>query len=119
MEKGETSQFKGKPIEEIDIDLEENLLSSKNNINEEKDITVQDQYSFQNQDVVEDIAVNHQETENNKKKKKRVLVPWTEEQKKIISNFFAEHVRKKKPPRKNECVKIKEENPEINTIKTG
>ena len=46
-------------------------------------------------------------------KKKRILEPWTEAQKKVASSYFKENLKTKIPPKKNECLMLKEENPDI------
>lgn len=49
---------------------------------------------------------------------KRVLEPWTKKQKEITLEFFRKHLRKKIPPKKDECIKLQEENPGLFTNKT-
>lgn len=45
--------------------------------------------------------------------KRRVLVPWTAQQKSAALKFFREHIKSKKPPKRHECERLKDEYPEL------
>lgn len=46
-------------------------------------------------------------------RRKRILEPWTEEQKEKALSYFENYLARKIPPKKNECLLLKEENPEL------
>lgn len=41
-------------------------------------------------------------------KKPRVLITWTQEQKGIVLKYFADHINKKRPPKRWECMALKQ-----------
>lgn len=51
-------------------------------------------------------------------KRKRILEPWTQTQKERALSYFKNHLQKKLPPKKYECVSLKEENPKLFSNKT-
>ncbi|KAL1488528.1 hypothetical protein ABEB36_014992 [Hypothenemus hampei] len=109
METGGTVDFKGKTLNEININMEEDLME-KNDVDDETS------------DIEEPIhpiplpptntETNNSEVESNKKSKS-IKIPWTEEQKKIVRLYFAQHIKKRKPPKRLECEALKEKNTEI------
>ena len=46
-------------------------------------------------------------------KKKRTLEPWTDSQKEVVLSYFKNHLKKKIPPKKNECLHLKSEHPDL------
>ncbi|KAK9873740.1 hypothetical protein WA026_002096 [Henosepilachna vigintioctopunctata] len=112
MEKGDTSKFKGKQIQDIEVDFEKNLLSDEENeekenerLSEEKEIVPK---------IIGPVGLAQVGLDQERSRTKtRVLVPWTQDQKNIIQTFFAEHIRKRKPPRKRECEQLIENYPEV------
>lgn len=121
MEKGAVSEFKGKTLDEINKDMEEDLMSGNN----------EDEPYCLNIEPIENIrknvntcaSVSHEKIDNNSSnsknekgkcpKKGRVLVKWTDEQKRIVSEFFAQHIKKKKNPKRAECEELKEKHKEL------
>ncbi|KAL1510052.1 hypothetical protein ABEB36_004708 [Hypothenemus hampei] len=109
MENGGTVDFKGKTLNEININMEEDLME-KNDVDDETS------------DIEEPIhpiplpptntETNNSEVESNKKSKS-IKIPWTEEQKKIVRLYFAQHIKKRKPPKRLECEALKDKNTEI------
>lgn len=101
MEKGEAEKYTGKTLDEIDINLEDNLMD--------------DVYEH---DGVEDMVINQtaQSPDSSilpqkcSEKTKRILVPWTTDQKTAVKDFFKKHILKKIPPKKDECLKVRELN---------
>ncbi|XP_072387629.1 uncharacterized protein [Diabrotica undecimpunctata] len=115
MEKGKAGQFKGKSLEEIEINLEEDIMEDDDGHNNE----VFGEQKNETNDVIESKG---SESCNNEKKgildmkaknKKRVLVPWTENQKKVVKMYFKTHIKQKRPPKKSECEDLILKNPDI------
>lgn len=115
MEKGEAGQFKGKSLDEINLDLDEpieepekELMKRQEEIAEENDVIAEE-----NDDI-------HNEEENSNKEKpqrvmkgKRILVPWTSQEKKVVLQFFRNHIKNKRPPKRGECEDLISNNPEL------
>ncbi|KAK5647978.1 hypothetical protein RI129_002870 [Pyrocoelia pectoralis] len=104
MEKGGASEYQGKALEDININLNENLLSN----GEESD-------ESDGEDIFEETAKKPEQTNIQqpeiiipKKGKIRTLVPWTQQQKKVVKEYFRKNIAKKKPPIRSECEKLKE-----------
>lgn len=133
MERGEAGAFKGKPLNEIDINLDENLLINdepNNSDNDPMELNVTNEtcsvdsssYTVTTSSVVFDDIFSETDSTctslpppDNKKlpKKKRVLVPWTKEQKEVVTKYFSNHIRGKKTPKRCECDNLKETHPEL------
>nr|CAI5851676.1 unnamed protein product [Callosobruchus analis] len=130
MEKGQASQYKGKNLEEIEIDLEENLLNEReeNESIEKPDEAdaYDEEHSLDNtvtetQAVPDQLNVNMPEHKKDKEsdnqqqrgRKKRLLIPWTEKQKRLATTHFAKHIKNSKPPRKHECDELIDAYPNI------
>lgn len=120
MEKGNAGKFKGKSLDEIDLNLEEKLIKGieedglyerieqnlENGDNEPKygliperrNVDENEERRYTEKEVREKtVSIECQnQTIRYSKKGKRILIPWTEEQKKIIMSYFKNHVRSKK-----------------------
>lgn len=119
MEDGSAGKYKGKSLDEIDINLEENLLAPGDNINDDDSCDEKKDWERRDYENKEDLstemfgktsdpAQNLTALTENKatKKKQRILIPWTTEQKTIVKEFFKEHIMKQKPPKRGECEEI-------------
>lgn len=115
MEKGEAGEYKGKSLDEINIDLNENLLINDDDEginaedNDREEIT-EDLFHTKNEvatDKIQEIKVQVQ------KERKRILVPWTVEQKRVVSTYFKSHIERKIPPKRKECDELKSTYPEL------
>ncbi|KAJ8963024.1 hypothetical protein NQ314_005610 [Rhamnusium bicolor] len=125
MENGKAADFKGKSLDEIEIDLEEDLLNS--NLYEtdvaDKDLSEYEDDNFEDDNETRSnslIANRSNKNLDNKifvkyepKRKVRTLIPWTAEQKQIVTEFFTEHIKISKPPKRNECEELIEKHPEL------
>lgn len=101
MEKGGATEFKGKTLNEINIDLDEDLLEHR-----DSDGALDDQpHDLSIVQEIDDISEFRQE--NATTKKARVLEPWTEKQKHLVLKYFAGHIKKKKPPKRHECEQLR------------
>lgn len=118
MENGSVGKYKGKTLDEINIDMDEDLLTDtiKGNdldLNIEPINANDKQIEYLNTKETE-AKVGSEDVKKGKcPKKGRVLVKWTPEQKKVITDFFADHIKKKRPPKKAECEVVIENNKEL------
>ncbi|KAI4455762.1 hypothetical protein MML48_9g00013797 [Holotrichia oblita] len=104
MEKGQAGEFKGKSLDDINLNMEENLLenSEKTNTHMDENLAIDD-IGNECPNTIESNENQITTTENvtsaqkkNSKQKKRVLIPWTEGQKKVVCSFFKGHIKAKK-----------------------
>ncbi|CAG9773287.1 unnamed protein product [Ceutorhynchus assimilis] len=118
MEKGGADHYKGKSIDEIDIDMEENLLGDKecddNSDDDEDENPIIDELldtskpsTSRCQDIASSNEIDEESATTIKKRKNRKLVPWTDEQKTVTLDYFKEHIELKKPPKRLECEDLK------------
>lgn len=123
MEKGEAGKYKGKTLDEVDISLDNELSESDNEKEDDTNIVqVRMDSSLLDDDIEESL-----ETTNNVKSfeitrkgvgSKRILVPWTNQQKEVVRKFFAAHIKEARPPKREECERLKEKYPELLENKT-
>lgn len=111
MEQGSSARYKGKSLDEIEIDLNEALEEHDDtpgsDIYEEEEV-------IENDNVASTSRVNHVTEQNpttnrilHKKKKKCIKrIPWTIQQKEIVKEYFKSHITEKKPPKRHECEKL-------------
>lgn len=108
MEKGKAGRFKGKSIDEIDLDLEDNLLDVPENNTHQEEIDYETDRIESPQPSTSAVDDNAGKDTNSsfdasRKPNKRTLVPWTSEQKKIVNTYFKNHIEKRQPPKRAEC----------------
>lgn len=108
MEKGGPSEFKGKSLEEIDIDMEENLLE----MTEDNDESDTEELSFEKSSNSMEQLPSTSSAELikqpiSKKSTIRTLVPWTKQQKKIVKEYFKNHIQTRRAPKRFECEELK------------
>lgn len=109
MESGTAANFKGKTLDEIEINMEEDLIEEDNF--EERDVLEEvENITDAENDMVDNSFPSNEKTAS---KKKRVLVSWTEEQKTAVKEFFYQHIKSKKPPKKAECMELLAQYPEV------
>ncbi|VEN47397.1 unnamed protein product [Callosobruchus maculatus] len=106
--------YKGKSLDEIEIDFD---ISE-----EESDDDKAEEQTYVESDLQTNVTDS---TENEGRRrvvgragKKRCLVPWTAEQKKITEAFFKKHINRRKPPKKFEVVQMVERYPQVFQNKT-
>lgn len=114
MESGSAAQWKGKSLDELDMNFDENLLNGELEVEGQEERDQENSFlDFQEDD---DLEINSAENETNKilqntdKKQRRVLELWTEKQKQFTKDFFMEH---KQPPKKHECEQLKCQYPNV------
>ncbi|KAF5276274.1 hypothetical protein FQA39_LY06623 [Lamprigera yunnana] len=93
MEKGTTAEYKGRCLEEINLNLEEECNKDNNNNNNNNN----------NTPMIPTEDDNNITLIQSNDNKKRVLTSWTENQKKTVKYIFKYHIVKKIPPKKREC----------------
>ncbi|GBP81158.1 hypothetical protein EVAR_25084_1 [Eumeta japonica] len=135
MEDGKADAYKGKSLDEINIDMEENLegeaVDTEDVLNfaetqmtlpeaetvMAKDMphnTPQDPGNPQSENATSayqplaDVSNTSRSTKN-----KRVLVPWTAEQRNVVISHFKTHIRAKKAPKRHEADALKALHPEL------
>nr|CAI5848195.1 unnamed protein product [Callosobruchus analis] len=118
MEDGSADKYKGKSIDEIYLDLDENLLeASTDNDSDNNDDRIIDELieasNSENMCLAPDYSENRQTNLNLQKKPKRILVPWSDEQKRVTTDFFKDHIKKKRSPKRNECEVLKSMFPDL------
>ncbi|VEN35544.1 unnamed protein product, partial [Callosobruchus maculatus] len=98
-QKGSIEQFKGKRKDELEID-DEGVIESDQSDEEEIEL---ESSPGPSRSAVDTSYMN----------KKRNLKKWTTEEKTAALDFFKEHLKKHKPPRKNEVLKLMELYPNL------
>lgn len=115
MENGKAAEYKGKTLDEINVDdeIEEEF---------ETETTNNDIQNFDSDLVREDTDdKNKKRTQvdmNNEKqalptKKRRVLVPWTAEQKRLAQQYFKENIKRGKAPKRSEIDGLYNKYPDV------
>lgn len=109
MTSGGAEQFKGKSLEEIDIDLDpvkEDMIFD----NEIAEITNDDcsAYTKKLEKKEEDKKTVEQQPI---RKKCGVRRNWSIDEKRLIANYFKDHIEKKRAPKKHEIMDFVQENP--------
>ncbi|CAH2100592.1 unnamed protein product [Euphydryas editha] len=132
LEDGQADSFKGKSLDEININMDEELegeglrrediLDFIENTFEESGMAAD---LLTTTDLVpetphkDDAASTYEplvdilKTYLRSKKKRRVLVHWTTPQKNLVINHFKRHIRSKKAPKRCECDALKALHPEL------
>lgn len=122
---GAFEKFKGKRLEEIEID--DMLIEEESEDDDDENKFILDlpddtaETSKKNKENMVTLDNNKHDNEgriNKKKGAKRTLVPWTNQQKKIAEDFFRRNIKKKIPPRKNDVDKMVDQHPNIFNNKT-
>lgn len=112
MERGQAGEFKGKNLEDINVNLDEDLMCVEDENIEERIDDIESE--------INEVEVDENEEEVQKillkkevKTKSRKLVPWTENQKKVVLEYFKNHIKQKKPPKKEECENLIKKHPQL------
>ncbi|KAG5866065.1 hypothetical protein JTB14_025261 [Gonioctena quinquepunctata] len=119
MEDGRGKDFKGRKLNEIELNLEENLLEKEAEVTEDKNLDEklaelldahdEAEYYQNTSSTSKKIEMPNQDSAQ-KPKKHRVLIKWTEEQKTVVQEFFKNHIKKRKPPKRHECEELIKQN---------
>lgn len=120
MEKGEGQQFKGKTLDEIKVNLEDDQISSDHFSDED--------YGFPKSPPLEEV-LNQKEDNSQKydmdmigkkpsqKRKKREVHKWTDEQRKVVAFFFDSEIKAKLAPKKHRVDELYRINQDLNLPK--
>lgn len=129
MEKGDANEYRGKNLDDIDINIDGLISEESDNDNSDlSEIELNDEIIKEHEpkkkfkktthcvpkSITSSIASTKQskkklETINDvvenrsKPKKKFDRIPWTDEQRTITVKYFQKHILLKKPPKKGEC----------------
>uniref|UniRef100_A0A0A9YTF3 Nucleoside diphosphate kinase n=1 Tax=Lygus hesperus TaxID=30085 RepID=A0A0A9YTF3_LYGHE len=115
MEKGGAAEFKGKSLEEVELNMDADLLAEdlETNSDGEDDNMMtpqpQDELSDFVPAVVQPEPVEVQR--RTLKKGTRNIEPWSIQQKQAVAKYFRNHINLKKPPKRQECEALKAECP--------
>ncbi|XP_074042023.1 uncharacterized protein isoform X2 [Leptinotarsa decemlineata] len=110
-ERGKASKYKGKTLEEINIDLDIEEDDSEDDQNEES--TIKNKCTGNRSTGARNIKQLDSSNKYSKVKKKRILQSWTDCQKKVALSFFKNHLKNKIPPKKKECLQLVNDNPGV------
>ncbi|CAI3083005.1 unnamed protein product [Diatraea saccharalis] len=127
MESGDADYYKGKSLDDIDLDLEQDFLQDTHEDIDQNDEIMEYEAVMPTENLNEPIidANVHDSTlktpqlceitnsTENKTKKKRNLVPWTAQQKNIVTKFFSKHIKSQVPPKRHECEELRDLYPDI------
>lgn len=125
MESGNADSYKGKCLDDINLDLEQDLLENVDDHDNtdlddiiEYDAAIPTEKSnetdFIDNSVITPTATPLSDVSNvTDTKKKRNLVPWTTQQKNIVKKFFSKHIKNKQPPKRHECEELRSQHPDI------
>lgn len=130
MENGKGNEYRGKSLDEININLDE-LLSGE----EEEDSAEENEENGENgtnlnqatplqptlnkskssrKDSLKQVSDNVKLAIKGAKKKKIIVVPWSDEDRAIVTSHFKKHIHLGKAPKKNECEQLMKLYPQIN-----
>ncbi|XP_072380664.1 uncharacterized protein [Diabrotica undecimpunctata] len=117
MENGTANNYKGKSLDEVEIDMDKNLFEdnfseSDDDDDDELKCLLQDD-NEPSTSQIENTVSPTKENETFKNKTARKLVPWTDRQKSVTVNFFKNHIKSRRPPKKRECEELKNQFPEL------
>lgn len=122
MEKGEAGKFKGKTLDEVNLDMDDEISTDETGPLDINENAVSGEVGESTVPLDADIEESQRSVSNDKptksiknvtNKKKRILIPWTAEQKKVVKEFFAAHIKSARPPRREECDSFIEQYPEL------
>lgn len=130
MEKGEGHEYRGKTLDEININVNE-LVSDEQDSDENESDKCMDQQSTSTQVTThapvsmttqkqpkEELSVTEKKASNNKNlkvvnSKKKVIIPWLNEEKSVTKQYFKKHILLGKAPRKQECEELLKLHPQV------
>ncbi|KAI4465358.1 hypothetical protein MML48_3g00011577 [Holotrichia oblita] len=116
MMEGGAENFKGKQLDDIDIQLTP-LADNQDCFEQLIENTHQEEGELQDRSVEND---SHAVEESNIKVKNKKLLQrqsWTQNQKRLISKYFATNIKKKEAPKQVEINKFVELHPEFDQMK--
>ncbi|XP_025836251.1 uncharacterized protein LOC112906405 [Agrilus planipennis] len=113
LEKGKANEFKGKSLGEIHLSNDVYYSSESDECDLEESVPQRALNRISRQGTNNSVSTNNEEStlvnqERQKEKpkgptKQQGRVKWCEKEKKIVLKYFSEHIKKKIPPKKQEC----------------
>ncbi|KAL1492583.1 hypothetical protein ABEB36_010823 [Hypothenemus hampei] len=125
MERGAANEYKGKKLDELDIDLDQDLNglstcrheeeSEESDMEAKIEINLQPKIPPKAEQVASGstVVASGSTIVASEGKKLRKLIPWTPEQKKIVKEYFKNNIKNSKPPIRTECEELKSKYPEV------
>lgn len=125
MEEGSAAKYKGKNLNEIDLNMEDDLLALSRVDDDSEEEFMEDpqrvlpqemitaQHEYIEQDETTKPSSIAEISNNSKTGKKRTLVPWSEEQKSVTKEFFKKHIAKKQAAKRHECEELIDTHPQL------
>lgn len=125
MEKGQGNEYRGKTLDEININVDsvisdvdeienssdDDIINEKvtNNLNifNEEDIEYDKKSPLLKSNKIQDNTQITKCTKTTNAKSKFCRVPWTDKQKKVTDEFFKKHILLNQVPKKHECEELK------------
>ncbi|CAG9827006.1 unnamed protein product [Diabrotica balteata] len=105
MEKGQAAKFKGKSLEEIEVDMEEELFTSENT-SEEVDEAEELRDLHRSPESTPEPSTSTCDRKKGKTYKRIKRERWTEQQKRTVTEHFQLHITNKKAPKEKECTQL-------------
>lgn len=103
LSEGGVEQFKGKNLDDIDIDL--------NPLEEEE--TIEDRLNCEEENSDHQEESNNPPSVNKQSSRKTPVIknPWTNKEKQLIAQYFSDHIKNKNPPKQKEVKELMAQNP--------
>lgn len=100
---GRGNEFKGKSLDEIEIENEASEIFDDNKSEEDTENSKPNERQICNDDYLQPERTNLQKNPNSKKQNRH---RWSEVDKKLVLNFFKKHIEEKRAPKKEDCLKF-------------
>lgn len=124
MEKGQWNEYRGKSLDEIDIDVDE-LVSGEeeDSADEENEIIINQATALKTIELNKNKSNSSAKVKSQKhvklgtkgsKIKKTIVIPWSEGDKGIVTSYFKKYILLGKTPKKHECEEFMLLYPQIN-----
>jgi len=124
MEKGQGNEYRGKNLDEIDINVNELVSGEEDSEDEENEININEDTALKTiklsknkpNSSIKDKSLKQvsNQVELGSIKKKVIVIPWSEGDKGIVTSYFQKYILLGKTPKKNECEELMLLYPQIN-----
>jgi len=122
MEKGQGNEYRGKSLDEIDINVDELLSGEEDSEDEENEININEATALKTVKLCENkpkskdksLKKVSNQVQLGSIKKKKIVIPWSEQDKGIVTSYFQKYILLGKTPKKNECEELMLIHPQIN-----
>lgn len=103
-------KYMGRDLNELDVD--EDIVVDVHSNSEDEAEGMQEEHVLQNEKAGTSKSVDETRVIDNKKNK-RLLKKWSCEEKEATKKFFEKHIKMKRPPKKDEVLKLVEKHPSL------